>query len=59
MTEIVFSRPGLGKMMVMAMKQRDYLALQSLLTIYAALVLIINLFTDLSYGIIDPRVRYE
>lgn len=59
MTEIVFSRPGLGKLMVMAMKQRDYLALQSLLTIYAALVLVINLMTDLSYGIIDPRVRYD
>lgn len=59
MTEIVFSRPGLGKLMVMAMKQRDYLALQSLLTIYAALVLAINLMTDLSYGIIDPRVRYD
>ncbi len=59
MTEIVFSRPGIGKLMVMAMKQRDYLALQSFLTIYAALVLIINLLTDLSYGIIDPRVRYD
>lgn len=59
MTEIVFSRPGLGKLMVMAMKQRDYLTLQSLLTIYAAIVLIINLLTDLSYGIIDPRVRYN
>ncbi len=59
MTEIVFSRPGLGKLMVMAMKQRDYLMLQSLLTIYAGLVVIINLVTDLSYGFVDPRVRYE
>ncbi len=58
MTEIVFSRPGLGKLMVMAMKQRDYLMLQSLLTVYAALVVIINLMTDLSYGLVDPRVRY-
>ncbi|MFW6104880.1 MAG: ABC transporter permease [Candidatus Bipolaricaulota bacterium] len=59
MTEIVFSRPGLGKLMVMAMKQRDYLMLQSLLTIYAGLVVIINLVTDLSYGFVDPRVRYD
>lgn len=59
MTEIVFSRPGLGKLMVMAMKQRDYLMLQSLLTVYAGLVIIINLVTDLSYGTVDPRVRYE
>ncbi|MCF7891209.1 ABC transporter permease [Candidatus Bipolaricaulota bacterium] len=59
MTEIVFSRPGLGKLMVMSMKQRDYLMLQSLLTIYAGLVVIINLVTDLSYGFVDPRVRYD
>lgn len=59
MTEIVFSRPGLGKLMVMAMKQRDYLMLQSLLTVYAGLVVLINLMTDLSYGMVDPRVRYE
>lgn len=59
MTEIVFSRPGLGKLMVMAMKQRDYLMLQSLLTVYAGLVVLINLMTDMSYGMVDPRVRYE
>ncbi len=59
MTEIVFSRPGLGRLMVQAMMQRDYIALQGLIIIYGTLVILINLFTDLSYGIIDPRVRYE
>lgn len=59
MTEIVFSRPGLGKLMVGAMKQRDYIALQSIMVIYAGFVVIINLITDLSYGIADPRIRYE
>lgn len=59
MTEIVFSRPGLGKLIVQAMLQRDYIALQGLIVIYASLVVLINLFTDLSYGIIDPRVRYD
>lgn len=59
MTEIVFSRPGLGKMMVLAMKQRDYLTLQSLLSIFAVGVVVINLITDLSYGLVDPRVKYE
>ena len=58
MTEIVFSRPGLGKMMVGAMKQRDYITLQSILVIYATFVVIINLITDLAYGLIDPRIRY-
>ena len=59
MTEVVFSRPGLGKLMVSAMMQRDYIALQSLILIYAVFVVFINLITDLSYGFIDPRVRYD
>ncbi|HAF70160.1 MAG: Binding-protein-dependent transport systems inner membrane component [Acetothermia bacterium 64_32] len=59
MTEVVFSRPGLGKLMVGAMLQRDYIALQSLILIYAGFVILINLLTDLSYGLIDPRVRYD
>jgi len=59
MTEVVFSRPGLGKLMVQAMMQRDYIALQTLILIYAVFVVLINLATDLSYAFIDPRVRYE
>ncbi len=56
-TEIVFSRPGLGKMMVGAMLQRDYTALQSIMAIYTGFVVIINLTTDLIYGFADPRIR--
>lgn len=59
MTEIVFNRPGLGKLIVGAMFQRDYTALQSLLVVYATVVVVINLLTDVSYGIVDPRVRYD
>jgi len=58
MTEIVFSRPGLGKLMVMAMKQRDYVMLQSVMVVYATLAIFINLFVDLLYGLIDPRIKY-
>lgn len=57
MTEIVFSRPGLGKLMVDATKRRDYTTLQSVMVIYASFVVIINLLTDIAYGIIDPRIR--
>lgn len=56
-TEIVFSRPGLGKMMVGAMLQRDYTSLQSIMAIYTGFVVIINLTTDLIYGFVDPRIR--
>lgn len=56
-TEIVFSRPGLGKLMVGATKQRDYTLLQSITVVYAFIIVIINLVTDLVYGFIDPRIR--
>ena len=59
LVEIVFSRPGLGKMMVGAIGKRDYMTLQSVMVVYAGLVVIINLLTDLSYGLIDPRIRYD
>jgi ABC-type dipeptide/oligopeptide/nickel transport system permease component len=57
-TEIVFARPGLGSLMVGAMLQRDYTALQSVMVIYAAFVVVINLATDILYGFVDPRIRY-
>jgi ABC-type dipeptide/oligopeptide/nickel transport system permease component len=57
MVEIVFSRPGLGKLMVLAMKQRDYVMLQSIMAIYSALAILINFVTDLVYGFVDPRIK--
>ncbi|MDR5694690.1 MAG: ABC transporter permease [Armatimonadota bacterium] len=59
MVEIVFSRPGLGKIMLTAMKQRDYAVLQSVMVIYAAFAVLLNLLTDLLYGLVDPRIRYD
>lgn len=59
MVEIVFSRPGLGKLMVGAIKQRDYVTFQSVMAIYALIVVLINLATDLIYGFIDPRIKYR
>lgn len=59
MTEIVFSRPGLGKLMIGAIKQRDYTTLQSVMVIYTLMVVILNLLTDLVYGWIDPRIKYS
>jgi ABC-type dipeptide/oligopeptide/nickel transport system permease component len=56
--EIVFARPGLGKMMVGAILQRDYTALQSIMVIYTGFVVVINLVVDLIYGWADPRIRH-
>ena len=58
-TEEVFARPGLGKMMVGAILQRDYTALQSIMVIYTGFVVIINLLTDLIYALVDPRIRHN
>ena len=59
LTEVVFNRPGLGKLIVGAMNQRDYNLLQTLIALFAILIVLANLLTDLAYGLIDPRVRYE
>lgn len=57
-TEIVFNRPGLGKLIVGALEQRDYTMLQGLMVIYAFFIVLTNLVTDLAYGLSDPRVKY-
>ena len=53
LTEIVFNRPGLGKLILNALTQRDYTLLQGLIVIYTLLVVVVNLITDLTYGL--PR----
>jgi peptide/nickel transport system permease protein/glutathione transport system permease protein len=58
LTEIVFNRPGLGKIIVGALNQRDYSMLQGLMVIYCFLIVVVNLITDLTYGLIDPRVKH-
>lgn len=59
LTETVFNRPGLGKLLVGAIAQRDYVLIQSGLMIFALIVLLVNLLVDLSYALFDPRVTYE
>jgi ABC-type dipeptide/oligopeptide/nickel transport system permease component len=59
LTEIVFNRPGIGKLLVGAVYNRDYPTIQGTLVVFAAFIAFINLLTDLSYGIADPRIRYE
>jgi ABC-type dipeptide/oligopeptide/nickel transport system permease component len=58
LVEEVFARPGLGKLMVGATKQKDYTTLQSIMVVYALIIVIINLITDIVYTYVDPRVRY-
>lgn len=57
MVEIIFSRPGLGRLLVGAMRQRDYVSLQSVLVVYAFLIILVNMLADILYGIANPRIR--
>lgn len=59
LTEEVFARPGLGKLMIGATKQRDYTLLQAIMVVYAFIIIIINIIVDIIYTVVDPRVRYE
>jgi glutathione transport system permease protein len=59
LTEIVFNRPGLGKLILGALSQRDYTMLQGLMVIYTLIVVAINLVTDVAYGLVDPRVKLQ
>ena len=56
LTETVFAWPGLGRLMVGAILDRDYPLLQGTILIFAGSYILINFIVDLSYGIIDPRV---
>jgi ABC-type dipeptide/oligopeptide/nickel transport system permease component len=57
LTEEVFARPGLGKLMVGATKTRDYNLLQAIMVIYALIIIIVNIIIDIIYTWVDPRVR--
>jgi glutathione transport system permease protein len=59
LTEIVFNRPGLGKLILGALNQRDYTLLQGLMVFFAGFIVLANAATDIAYGMIDPRVRYQ
>ena len=56
-TEIVFARPGMGKLLVDAIYARDYPQVQGVVAFFAAMVIIVNLLVDLAYSIADPRVE--
>jgi len=59
LTETVFNRPGLGKLLVGAISQRDYNTVQAGLMVFAFIVVIVNLIVDLTYSLFDPKVKYE
>jgi ABC-type dipeptide/oligopeptide/nickel transport system permease component len=56
-TETVFARPGIGRLLVLAVLEKDFPVVQGVVVLTTAAYVLINLLVDISYGIIDPRVR--
>jgi len=57
--EKVFAWPGMGRVIVDAILQRDYPVVMATSFIFAALTILGNLMADVLYAVVDPRIRYE
>jgi dipeptide transport system permease protein len=59
LTETIFSWPGVGKWLIEAIGRRDYPVLQGGMLLLGVIVMAVNLLVDLTYGIINPRIRHQ
>jgi peptide/nickel transport system permease protein len=59
LTENVFSWPGMGTALLESIVEKDYNVAMVILMLLAIITLVANLFTDLAYGLVDPRIRYN
>jgi peptide/nickel transport system permease protein len=57
-TETVFAIPGIGRLTVDAILRRDYPIIQGVVLLFSAAYVLVNLLVDVSYTLLDPRVRY-
>lgn len=57
--ESIFGLPGLGRLMLDAINQRDYVLIQGAVFVVATSYVIVNIAVDVSYGFLDPRIRYS
>jgi peptide/nickel transport system permease protein len=58
LVEEIFAIPGVGRLMVSSIFGQDYLVVQAITFVIAVIVLTVNLIVDISYGWLDPRIRY-
>ena len=58
-TETIFAWPGIGRLLITAINSRDYPVVQGCILWIAVIYVGVNLATDLVYGWLDPRIRYE
>jgi ABC-type dipeptide/oligopeptide/nickel transport system permease component len=58
-TETIFARPGLGKLVVDSIQNKDLPVVQGVVLVLALIYIFMNLLVDVSYAVIDPRIRFE
>jgi peptide/nickel transport system permease protein len=58
-TETIFAWPGIGRLLIQAINFRDYPLVQGCILFIAVTYVAMNLITDLTYGLLDPRIRFE
>jgi peptide/nickel transport system permease protein len=56
--EVIFALPGMGRLALDAVVDRDYTVLQGTVLVISTIFVVMNLIVDLSYAVIDPRIRY-
>jgi peptide/nickel transport system permease protein len=56
--ESIYARPGLGQLLDAAVRARDFPLVQAITIFIAAFTIIMNLLTDVVYGLLDPRIRH-
>jgi ABC-type dipeptide/oligopeptide/nickel transport system permease component len=54
----VFNLPGVGNLVVMAVKRRDYPLVQGCILLISTIVIVVNLIVDVLYAFVDPQIRY-
>jgi len=57
--EVIFALPGIGRLMISSLSNRDYFVVQAVILLTSSAVLIANLAVDVLYVVIDPRIRYD
>ena len=58
LVEFIFNRPGISTLLFTAIQRRDYPVVQGVVLVTSAMFIGVNLIVDLSYGVLDPRIRY-
>jgi ABC-type dipeptide/oligopeptide/nickel transport system permease component len=57
--ETVFSRPGIGRLIVDGILNKDFPMVQGIVLVVAVSYVLVNLIVDLTYAMLDPRIRYD